>query len=317
MLSRVADSLYWMSRYLERAEHSARLIDVHLNVSLEAMPGQATLWRWARSAHHIEVDDFPQFQGDYHLMHALAFDMDNDQSIVCSITLARENARQIREQISSELWVHINRMYLDIRNTNMDEVWNAQPHEFFRSVREGSHLFQGITDATMYRNEGWYFIQLGRFIERAMSIIGLMDVQFANVIPSLDHRFTTDEYFEWVGFLKFFTAFEAFCKVYDADLRAYRVANFLLLNPEFPHAIRFCVEMIQEALDAITVETGLARNLRLHRQIGRLRSDLSFVEIDDVVEHFHEYLGTIYKQLSMVHEGVYETFIYRPIEPSF
>lgn len=314
MLSRVADSLYWMSRYLERAEHTARLIDVQLNLTLDQSPISSTNQRWKNlfESRHLDMPD----GDDYELTRALTFDADNAASIIGCITASRENARQIREQISSEMWLQLNRLYLDVQHTHMDNVWNSQPHLFFRAIREGSHLFQGITDGTMNHGEGWQFIQLGRFIERALSLIRLVDIHYGSFPPARDYQLSMVEYFEWLGFLKFFTAFEAYCKVYNADLRSNWIAEFLLLNAEFPHSLRFCVEQVNTALNTIAEATESHKNSRVHRLTGRLRSMLSFDEIGEILTDLHGYLGDINDQCAQIHDSMYETYIYRPISAS-
>jgi uncharacterized alpha-E superfamily protein len=180
-------------------------------------------------------------------------------------------------------------------------------------------LFQGITASTLTRNEGWHFIQLGRYLERTTSLIDLLDVEFATgkVNLNLDYNPTLAGYFEWLSFLKFFTAFEAYCKVHGADIRIDRIVKFLLFHSEFPHSVRFCVEQVYNALDAIAEETNLHRNSRLSRSIGRLRSSLSYDEMDDVAGDFHHYLQNINDQCAQIHEGIYATYIYRTLEMGF
>jgi uncharacterized alpha-E superfamily protein len=306
MLSRVADSLYWMSRYLERAEHTSRLLDVHLTQLVEHLPGLAENQRWQRQLaclnippHTFDVIDGPA------LTHTLSFDPAYGMSVISSVAVARENARQVREQISSEMWMQLNQLYLDITRKAMTPVWSAQPYRFFSAVKEGSHLFQGITDATMNHNEGWHFIQIGRFIERAISIANLLDGYFTY---SLDTR--AEDYFEWLALLKSATAFEAYSKIYHADLRSDRIAEFLLFNPEFPHSARFCVEMILASLNAISDATTLHKNSRVHRLAGRLRSALSFDDISDVLAgDVHDYLADVRHQATQIHDTLYDTFI--------
>lgn len=317
MLSRVADNLYWMSRYLERAEHTARLLDVHLNLMLDDPREQSTTRRWSRLLSSLYQDielDHPD--DDYMLTYSLTCDMNNSASIVSCIAHARENARQVREQISSEMWEHLNKLFLSVRQADIKAVWDQQPHEFLRSVREGSHLFQGITDATIQHDEGWHFIQLGRSIERVMSINMLLDAHFSAFEFYPDYTVRQQEYFDWLGLLKFFTAFEAYCRAHNADLRADRIASFLLLDPSFPHSVRFSVEMIYNALNSIADATMTHRNSRPHRLVGRLRSGLSYDEVHDFIHSMHAYLQQINQQCNQIHEAVYDTYIYRPVESS-
>ncbi len=222
MLSRVAESLYWMSRYLERAEHTARLIDVDLNLMLDQSP-DSSLERWGRLLEGLRTSLPPGEKGDaLSVTQTLTFDSSNPTSIVTCIASARENARNVREQISSEMWEQVNRLFLRVTRSGIEGIWNSQPHEFFRAVKEGAHLFQGITDSTMNHGEGWHFIQLGRFIERAGATAALMDVHFRRFAHRPDQAVETTDYLEWVGLLKSCTAFEAYCKVYTAELRPHR-----------------------------------------------------------------------------------------------
>ncbi len=166
MLSRVADSLYWMSRYLERAEHTARLIDVdfqlRLDYATESGPG-----RWLRLLEALQIPVPPGGKIDAaSLAYALTLERSNPSSIVSCISAARENLRQVREQCSSEMWEQLNRLYLQVLGTPAGEAWLLHSQLFFRGVLDGAHLFHGVTDSTMSHGEGWHYIQLGRYVER-------------------------------------------------------------------------------------------------------------------------------------------------------
>lgn len=315
MLSRVADSLYWMSRYLERAEHTARLLDVQLNLTLEDAPGIRSGQRWGRLLRSLNtsrpatgVDD------NFGLTNLLTFDGSNPSSIVSCISSARENARQVRELISTEMWMQLNRLYLDVKQRDIDTIWNAQPHAFFRTIKEGAQLFQGITDDTLVRGEGWHFIQLGRYIERCMALSSLLNVN-VDVFPTAPAQAPSAySYFERLSLLKNFTAFEAYTKVHSADLETENVASFLLFNPEFPHSACFCALQIKDALDLIGEKTGRRGNSRAHRLAGKLYSALSFDQFDEAVEvGVSNYLISINNQCGQIHQAVYETYINYPI----
>ncbi len=166
MLSRVADGLYWMSRYLERAEHSARLVDVELQLWLDQSPDAgAGRWRFLLEALSAGAETGPVDPTS--LVDKLVFSREHSSSIVSCIAAARENLRQGREQCSSEMWEQLNRLYLEIMAKKPEEGWILNSHGFFWMVEEGAHLFQGITDSTMSHGEGWQYIQLGRYVERA------------------------------------------------------------------------------------------------------------------------------------------------------
>jgi uncharacterized alpha-E superfamily protein len=313
MLSRVADSLYWMSRYLERAEHTTRLVDVTLNLLLDQSVTTAE-HRWAVALASMNLPSMDTSDA-YQVTQTLTFNVKNKSSIVSSINAARENARQIREQISSEMWEQLNRLYLQARNTGINDIWNSGPHEFFRHVKEGIHLFQGITDSTMSHGEGWRFIQLGRFLERASATAALLDAHFAGLSGVETAMVDKGDYLEWVSLLKSCTAFEAYCKVYTANLRAESITEFLLLNADFPHSIRFSADMLQAGLSAIAETTQTHKASRANRLAGRLRASLSFAQIEEIMENgLHFYLEDIQRQCMQIHEAIYQNYITYQIE---
>ena len=315
MLSRVADTLYWMSRYLERAEHTARLIDVNLLQMLDQTP-DFTDRRWERLLASLKSElPTPDTDDAYGVTAALTFDAANPVSVVSCVAAARENARQVREQISSEMWEQLNSLYLRVRDATMDEIWHAEPHMFFRGVKEGAHLFQGITDATMSHGEGWLFIQLGRSIERAAATATLLDVHFSAFLEEGRQTTTPLNYQEWVGLLKSCTAFEAYCKVYTAEIRPEAIAEFLLLNADFPRSVRFVVDQVQIALQGIGRASGARSAGRAERLAGRLRATLDYGQVDEILTgDVHAYLEGIQQQCMQIHGSIYEAYITYPIE---
>lgn len=313
-LSRVADNLYWMSRYLERAENTARLMDVHIHSMLDIAPGVIEKQRLDRLQSSLSVKDLDKLDDASDIiLRSLTFDVNQPLSIVSTIVNARENARQIREQISSEMWTQINKLYLHVRRTNADIVWRASPHDFYLQVKDGSHLFQGITDATMNHNQGWHFIQIGRYIERSLSLLQLLDIHFKGTPLEMHQKIETTSYYEMVATLKSVSAFEAYCKVYNPNLQEVWIVEFLLFNKEFPRSLRFCVEMMQNSLQFLADATGRSKNLRLYRAAGRLQSTLNYDEINDVHD-LHDYIINIQQQIYQIHDMLYETFISYPIE---
>ena len=315
MLSRVAESLYWMSRYLERAEHTARLIDVHLNSMLDQASGDEQL-RWQRLLHSLHTPEPAGEIDAYSVTRLLTFDEDNSASIVSCIAAARENARQVRERISSEMWEQLNRLFLRVKQVNMEQIWHAAPHRFLNSVKEGIYLFQGITDATMSHSEGWHFIRVGRFLERTTATAALLDMHFL-VFLTEQSAYDNEplDSLDWVELLRSCSAFEAYCKVYTAAIRPAHIAEFMLLNPELPHSIHFSCAMMQVALQAIAKATSMRRTDRAGRLAGRLRSLLDYDQIEDILSaNMHEYLENIQRQCSLIHNGIYQTYIAYPIE---
>ena len=318
MLSRVAESLYWMSRYLERAEHTARLLDLNLNLMLDQAPDPDGL-RWPRLLDSLMVVLPARSKTDaYSVAQVLTFDAKNNASVIGCMNAARENARQVREQISSEMWEQLNQLYLQIKRAGAGKKWQSSPHLFFRGVKEGAHLFQGITDSTLSHSEGWHFIQAGRFIERASATAALLEAHAGELYEPADTEAERSDYLDMVGLLKSCTAFEAYCKVYTADLSPERIAEFLLLNSEFPRSVRFAAEMIQTALNAIAELAETRKNGRANRLAGRLRAALSFGQIDEIMgSGLRPYLYDIQRQCAQIHTALYQQYVSYPIEAAF
>lgn len=315
MLSRVADGLYWMSRYLERAEHTARLIDVHMNLMLDQSASAADA-RWLRVASLLGVRLPPGAPRDAKgLLNLLAFEASQPCSIVSCIMSARENARQVREQTSSEMWEELNRLFHEVRQSGGGEPQQADPLEFAAVVRTGTHLFEGVTDSTMSHGEGWQFIQLGRFLERATNTAMLLDVHFREFYGEKGSDFEDGAHLEWLGLLKSCSAFEPYCKVYTAELRPQRIAEFLMLNEEFPHSLRFAADRIELALDAIEMRSA-GRNVRLRKLAGRMGAALSYGQIEEILggEGLHVYLEMSKRQCHQIHDAMYEAYIHYPVQ---
>jgi uncharacterized alpha-E superfamily protein len=212
------------------------------------------------------------------------------------------------------MWEQINRLHLELRRTTMDEVWSGEPHEFFRAVKEGAHLFQGITDATLAHGEGWRFIQVGRYLERATATATLLDVHYAALTAARSQGRREVDDLEWVGLLKSCTAFEAYCKVYTADVRPEQVLEFLLLNADFPRSVRFSADMVQSALQAIGRATGARGAARVDRPAGRLRASLDYGQVDEIIESIGPYLAGIQRQCALIHEAAYQVYISYPAD---
>jgi uncharacterized alpha-E superfamily protein len=315
MLSRVADNLYWMSRYLDRAEHTARLLSVGLTQTL-GQNAEAARPRWARILAALHSAPPPGAEADaYAITETLTFDPENANALVTSIALARENARQVREQISSEMWEQVNRLYLRVRSTSAAQIWQDEPIEFFQSVKEGAHLFQGITDATMSHDEGWYFIQVGRYLERADATAMLLDTHFRPFLAAAPDAPPPLEFNDWVALLKCCTAFEAYCKVYTADVQPTRVAEFLLLDGDSPRSVRFAADHIQRGLQAIARATGSRGAGRAERLAGRLRAALDYGQVDEILaDDMHGSLSAIRRSCEGIHTAINQTYVAYSVE---
>jgi uncharacterized alpha-E superfamily protein len=292
-----------MARYIERAEHTARIIGVQLNLILDQTALSADD-RWSRILESLGDPEIPGDERDPGaLTRALLYDPACHGSITTAMNLARENCRQVRNQISSEMWEQLNRLYHMVRRDSADHRYSI-PLEFLLKVDEGVHLFHGITDSTMSHNEAWQFIQIGRFLERATNTATLLDVHF---------RHRSDHHMEWIGLLRSCTAFEAYCRARTADVRPDWALEFLLLDDTFPHSVRFSVDRVRAGLATLTGPGELDE--RLGRIVGRLQASLRFIDIDEVMEAgVRDRLKEIQQQCEQIHDAVQETYIDYSIE---
>ena len=309
MLSRVADSLYWMSRYLERADHCARVLEANYNLLLNpSKPSREQRWRRILASLGTPVDS--ELLDAQRLSMRLIGDNSNRASILACITCARENASQAREQISSEMWERLNQLYHEMTHTSIRHLTESEPLPLLSAFREGAYKLGGVSDATMNHGEGWHFIQLGKYMERACGLSLLLDAYFSAAAGADD--------FDWVSLLSSCSAFEAYRKVYTADLTADRVAEFLLLNAQFPYTVRFAADRMNSALDEIAEMTSRRRPLQIDRIIGKMRSSLAYGQIDEIMTRdLHSYLSSIIQQCFSLHAAVHQVYIDYPVESAF
>lgn len=314
MLSRVADSLYWMSRYLERAEHTVRMVDVNVGLMLDRSSTSAER-RWKRVLVALGNPADIVWEGDYErLITRLTYDDTADASVASSIVAARENARQARDEISSEQWQQLNKMYHYVTQT-----WTAEnvprSNEYALAVTDGLYLFQGVTDSTMTHGEGWHFIQIGRYIERASATANILDVYQQEVFSSGKECREGEQYLEWIGLLRSCAAFEAYCHIYTAELSQDKILEFLLLNQKFPHSLRYAVDGLRQALQAVQNASGRHAVDELNRVAGRLQASLSFVEVHEVLDQDTAvYLHNVLRQCRQIHDLIYRYYIHYSVE---
>lgn len=327
MLSRVADSLYWMARYLERAEHTTRLLDVNLSLMLDET-GSSSDHRWQRLLQSIGSPRRARWEGNpYALASTLIFDTGLPTSVISCVTAARENSRHVREQISTEQWQRLNSLYLDVVRpehrslfeTGSPENSSEAPSNFLQTVLEAIHQFQGVTDSTMSHGEGWLFIQVGRFLERATATAKLLEAYHEDLWALPERTAESNQFLGWMGLLRSSTAFEAYCKVYTADLSPERILEFLLLDAEFPHSIGFSLASVDKALAAIHAKSGpknaKGRGEELHRIAGRLNAQLGFTSLDDLLSNnIVDFLHSIQRQCQEIHDSIYQLYVDYPIQ---
>jgi uncharacterized alpha-E superfamily protein len=312
LLSRVADALYWISRYLERAEHTARVIDVAVDLGIGR--GDSDGGAIERLYSSLGLPPATVEGQLTTFADAALFDATNQNSVSACITNARENAQQVREEISADMWEQLNALFLRTRQMRDDRAWAGRTHYAARTVIEGVHLFQGITDATMGHGEGWQYLQVGRFVERAGTTAGLLDAFVTSVDGDEGMAVPLDQV-EWVALLRSCSGLEAYSRHYTADVRPERVTEFLLLNEEFPRSVRFAAASIEGALLSLGRRSGRRAGGRVERLAGRLHASLDYGQVDEILsDNPHAYLTGISRQCSQIHAALYQAYISYQIE---
>ena len=310
MLSRVAESIYWMGRYIERAENVARFISVNLNLSLD-MPGHGKEQWWPLIVTSGDDQQFLQGQSEYTreaVIDFLTFDSQNSNSIISCLRKARQNAKGVREIISAEMWEHLNKFYLMVEHCDGLESVLDSPHEFFSQVNRLGQQFLGVSDATMTHGEAWHFLQLGTMIERADKTSRIVDVKYFILLPDPEDVGTTYDDVQWLALLRSASALEMYRQRYGRILPS-NVVRFLVLDREFPRAILHCLTRGDESLHAISnTPAGDFCNLAEQR-MGQLRSQLAYVRGEEIIAGgLHEFIDRLQKQLNLVGDAVHATF---------
>ena len=310
LLSRVADSLYWIGRYIERTDNVARSVGVNLQMMLD-LPAENT-GQWQALVH--TSGDNRVFRERYGLatqenvVRFLVFDRDNPNSIAVCVNVARENARSVRDTISSEMWEQVNRMYLLINSTSPGSLTADSLPEFFHNVRTECHLFQGLADGTMSHNEAWNFLQLGRELERADKTTRILDVKYFLLLPSLSDVGTPYDDIQWSAVLKSVSGFEMYRKRYGR-IHPNQIVEFLVMDREFPRAVHHCINRADESLHAITGTPAGAFSCASEQCLGLLLSELHYTRVDAVLASgLHEFLDALQVKMNRVDTAILEDF---------
>lgn len=311
MLSRVANSIYWMTRYVERTESLARFIDVTLNVMLD-QPGDSE-GQWAPLIHATGDEEiFLKRYGAYtpdNVRHFLTFDRQYPNSILSSLSSARENARTVREAISSEAWEVLNEYYLMIKNAASDRSYTSDV-EFYTQVKRFGHLLDGVLDSTMSQDKAWHFANLGRYLERADKTSRILDVKYFTLLPSPSDVDTTLDDLMWSAVLRSVDGFEMFRKRYHS-LTIQRVVEFLVLDKEFPRSIHFCVRAASNALARVGGPVPEVENqaIRLVRDCQDL---LESSDAQTIINNgLHEFIDMLQKDFNLLGAAINDAYFSR------
>ncbi|HTS31388.1 MAG TPA: alpha-E domain-containing protein [Bryobacteraceae bacterium] len=309
LLSRVANSVYWMARYIERAENVARFIGVNQNLMLDLPRGYGDQWQPIIDT----TGDGACFREHYgtpteeNVIRFLAFDPDYSNSIYSCVLTARENARSVRETISSEMWEQINSLYLLITAESRKPVPQVLP-EFCHTIRMACHLFQGITHVTLSHNEAWHFIRLGTTLERADKTTRILDVKYFILLPSVSDVGTPYDDVQWAAVLRSVSGLEMYRKRYGR-IAPDRIVEFLLLDAEFPRTVRFCVARADQSLHGITGTPLGTFSCDAERKLGLLRAELDYAQVDAILlDGLHEFVDSLQKKMNTIDECILGNF---------
>jgi uncharacterized alpha-E superfamily protein len=322
MLSRVANSLYWMSRYVGRAENTARLVDVNLQLLLDyrKLDDKTLAGHWMPIVESTgEEKLFGQLYNratGKNVTEFLVFQPENSNSILGSVGQARENARMIRDQITVEVWEELNRLYLFLHSPQARTLWRNSPHEFFQEIKNSALLVQGLTDATVVRNEGWHFVQCGRYLERADKTSRILDVRHTSLpergVPVTSNQ---EEALGWSAVLRSCSGWDAYKAEHGAEVQPAHVAELLLLSDDFPRSVRFCVREIDTALRRISGVALDKFSNNAEKLAGRLLAELSFSTVEEIFETgLHTYIDTLQSKLNAIGDALFQTYISQPFQ---
>ena len=288
MLSRDADAVYWMSRYVERSEHVARLLLVNFNLLMDVGELAPTLQQrqWQSVLTVLRADaQFPAAEGAMgpRVELHMAFSTDNPNSLVNCLTRARENARGVRENISNEMWECLNTLYWYIKGDEGRARFDESPDDFYRHIMRGSALFQGFTDQTLAHDQGWHFIQIGKYLERIDVTSRVIEAKFGLLRTADNLLAGALRNIHWMAVLRSCCALESYRRKYVGDLDPMRVASFLVLERDFPRSIRFAVDRAHDAMQAIRSEVNPLAIDPAERILGRLDAQLEYGELSEIL----------------------------------
>ncbi len=299
-----------MSRYTERAENVARFIDVTLNLSIDMGYDRRLQWEpliYTSGDQELFFERYPTVNQE-NVIRFLTFDEENPNSIMSCLQVARENARTTREMISSQMWEELNKFYLLVRDARNDSRAIASPFEFFGKIKQAGYLLEGVTYGTMSHGEAWNFGRLGTLIERADKTSRILDVKYYLLLPGVELVGTTLDISQWGTLLKSASALEMYRKRFGR-LSPKNVVRFLLLDRNFPRAVRFCIIRAEQSLLSITGGTPGNFTNRPEQLLGRLRSELDYMHIDDVMEQgLHESIDDLQIRLNSIGEAISAEF---------
>jgi uncharacterized alpha-E superfamily protein len=314
MLSRTANELYWMARHIERAENTARLLDVTYRTSLLPYEVQEPGLSWAEpwavplvstGAATLYYKSYPELTAE-NVLRFMILDAGYPSSIYCCLRGARESARSVRGAITSEMYEDLNGAWIEMRDYDYARLQSLGVSEFLDWVKMRSHLFRGVTFGTMLRDEAYHFIRLGTHIERADNTARILDTKYHILLPSAADVGGAVDYYQWASLLQSLSGFESYRKIYSDVISPRRVAELLILRDDMPRSLHTCLNLINETLEII----GDERSVELRRQAGELHARLHYGRTDDIMrEGLHEYLMDFLERVSLLGAEISRRFL--------
>ncbi len=310
MLSRTAESFFWIGRFIERAEYTARFVNVHYHLLTEIATGQDQADIWTRYLEDTgELEDYKRLYGDVltkSVMEFVTLSRDNPDSLTNLIAAARNNARGIQDQLSSEVWHFMNDFYFSLKGKTDADLW-ADTHDLLRHVRNTCYTLDGVMGGTMVRDEGWNFYRLGKNIERGGRTARLLDIPVLSE-PTTEPR-RISEYHQCLAALKSASAFEAYRKFYSAQLVPKKIVRFLLFHNRFPRSVRFATTQTSELIELIAGHARRSETRQAVRLAGALAADLEFGSLEEVYSTgLSEFLAQVLEQFDQISNMVAQAF---------
>ena len=311
MLSRVADSIYWLGRYIERAENYARFIDVNFNLMLDLPSNYKTQWDPLISAtgdRNLYLAKYDQFDRQ-NVIYFLVFDIENPNSMYTSIAKARENARTVREKITKESWEKLNEIYLLFKKLIEAKVWEQEdPRDYISDIKYRIQLLYGINDSTVARTEGWFFHRLGQFLERADKTSRILDVKYHILLPSPKEVGNAVDILHWMALLKSVSGFNIYRQIYG-NIEPSSIVDFLVLNSSFPRSIIYCLEQAENCLGVISGSNGTGFKNLAEKNLGLLYSKLEYYDVEDVISiGLHEFLDDLQLKINNISNAIHSAY---------
>lgn len=323
MLSRVANIIYWTARYLERGENTLRLIDVNAQLVLDLESHQdyndPRAWEPLVYVTGEEEKFFELYEKpvtEKAVVEFLLYDRENPSSLLSCVAAARENARCVRDQISSEMWEVLNTFYLKLKNQNYETYLEIGSNEYISDLKLRTQQIYAVAESMMPRNEGWWFYLLGRYLERADNVSRIVDIKYYMILPDRHHVGSALDVIQWGSVLRSCSAFEAFRRTQRGQLKLENVTDYLIRDREFPRSILASIAAAENCLIKISADKANPLKEVALKEISELRAHLENGNIEQIIANgLHEYLDDIQTHVASLHASTQACFVnYEPAE---